>query len=526
MQKTASASAQAKRTARPLACRLPALAERFCSRWELLTLTLLIPLIIVLAMANLGDYPTISGWDEGIFLQFADNLVHHGDLAARNGDNFERASCSVGPTVMLPIAGALWMSGNSLAAARLVIAFYLLLALVGAYLLVRYIGGWPAAIAAVFLFLTAGYTTYDTLWVGRQVLGEVPAFAFLLFGLWAWLKSHHGSSRWLIIGSVLLGLAVITKGQLILILGPSFVLLGLLDRVYYRQLRWTHSVAPIAAIVISYVVWWSLLSTWIVNPELRASYLEGQSAIMVVTFLHVNLYRWVGNLKFLYRSEQWPIALIAITWGLLRSRQRTLEDLRRLVLPLFAGVALVGFLGLGLPWARYLYPTLALAALSAALFVGDLVRWAQTRWKLTNVMAAAALALAIAILAAPRLVQNVQRIVTTHDASAERFAALVEQMTPPGSTVLNWEWEIEFYSQRSFLHPPSQLHRALLDYFYNQRYSSILDEPRFPEEADYLITGPFASQTQLFTAAVAQQHPQLLVSEGPYQLYQLQEGAK
>jgi 4-amino-4-deoxy-L-arabinose transferase-like glycosyltransferase len=493
---------------------------------ELALVVLAVPVVAFLALANLAGYPTISGWDEGIFLQFADNLAHQGELAARNGDNFERSSCSVGPTVMAPVAGAMWISSNSLIAARLVTAVYLLLALVGVYLLVRSIGGWPTAVAAVFLFLTAGYATYDTLWMGRQVLGEVPAFSFLFFGLWAWLKSLHGNSRWLIVGSLLISLAVVTKSQLILILGPSFVLLGLVDRVYYRQLRWVHSIIPIVAIVLGYVVWWSLLSTWIVSPELRASYLEGQSAIVAVTFLHVGPYRWLGNLRFLYGSEQWPIVLVAIAGGLLYSRRRTLGDLRRLALPLFASVALLGFLCLGLPWARYLYPTQVLVALASALFVGDLVRWAQARWKLASVPAAALLALAIAILSGPRLVQDVQRVVTTHDTSAERFAALVDQVTPPGSIVLNWEWEVEFYSQRSFLHPPSQLHRALIDYFYNQRYSPILDDPRFPAEADYLITGPYAVETQMFTAALAQQRPHLLVSEGPYRLYQLREGIK
>jgi hypothetical protein len=124
-------------------------------------------------------------------------------------------------------------------------------------------------------------------------------------------------------------------------------------------------------------------------------------------------------------------------------------------------------------------------------------------------------------LAGPRLVQNIYRITTTNDNSAEKFAALVEQRVPADSNVLNWEWEIEFYSRRSFTHPPYLLFPALIDQVYNQRNSPILEEPRLPPAIDYLIVGPFATETQVFTSALAQRGHQLLVSEGPYQLYQL-----
>ena len=49
----------------------------------------------------------------------------------------------------------------------------------------------------------------------------------------------------------------------------------------------------------------------------------------------------------------------------------------------------------------------------------------------------------------------------------------------------------------------------------------ILEDPRIPAEIDYLIVGPFATQTQVFVSALAQRNHRLLVSEGSYQLFQL-----
>lgn len=485
--------------------------------------TLLIFLTILLLLANLESYPTISGWDEGMYLEFAHNLIYHGEYATRNGDIFERLIPvgGTGPTLIAPVGLALWLSNNSLLAARMVIFVYSLMALLGLYLITYRIGGRFAAIASIPLFLTAGYTSYDTLWMGRQVLAETPAFAFMLFGLWLWFKSWQGSLRGLLVSGLLLGLAVITKNQFIWVLGPTFALLVLADLLYYRQLTWLQRLAPLVGIGVGYGAW-LLVSLWLVGSANRADYLETQSYLMATTFLHVGPERWVANLKFLYQSGQWLIFFVAVAYALFRSRPRTRQGLQLLTLPLFAGMAMLSFVALSLPWARYLYPPLALGALCSALLLSDLTRWATLRWKLGSLQAAALLALFLILLTGPRLIQNGQRIATTHDNSAARFATLVDEQTAPGSDVLNWEWEIEFYSQRPFRHPPYELFPAMIDQVYNQRTSPLLEEPRLPEEIEYVIVGPFADEIEVFDAALEQRPHRLILSEGPYQLYQLE----
>ena len=71
--------------------------------------------------------------------------------------------------------------------------------------------------------------------LGRQVLGEVPALAFLMLGFVLWRQGIHrlrpdvGRLIW---ASVAFGLVAMTKNQFSLVLLPTLVILFAVDRVY------------------------------------------------------------------------------------------------------------------------------------------------------------------------------------------------------------------------------------------------------------------------------------------------------
>ena len=190
---------------------------------EVMVIVFILPLVMYLAFINLTGYPTISGWDEGMYLEFAHNLVYHGEYATLNDGVFERLAPvgGTGPTLIIPVGLALWLGNNSLAAARSVMGIYLLMAVASVYALVRQINGSLAAMCGVIFFLVAGYPNYGTLWIGRQVLAEIPALAFTLVGLLIWIESWQRGMGWLIVASVSLALAVVTKNQLIWIIWTS-----------------------------------------------------------------------------------------------------------------------------------------------------------------------------------------------------------------------------------------------------------------------------------------------------------------
>jgi 4-amino-4-deoxy-L-arabinose transferase-like glycosyltransferase len=485
---------------------------------EQLMLLILVPFVGFLSLANLATYPTISGWDEGTYLQFGSNLARYGEYGTCNGDTFERLipAGGTGPTLIVPVALALQLSSHSLVAARLVVVIYFLIAVVGVYVLMRQIGGWPAAGVGVLLFIVAGDSTYDMLWASRQVLAEAPAFAFLMFGLWTWIKSWHGNRTWLIASGILIALAVITKNQLLWVIGPGFALTIIIDRLYFHQLNWAHSLVPLGGAILGYGVWY-VVALWIVGPTAQTSYLEALSALAAATYLHGNVGRWFYNLQEFFEHPQSWVAMVAIVYGLYRGRERSAASLARVALPIFASVGVAGFILQAIAFPRYELLPLAFALLSCALLIDDLAGWAARRWRSNVPWRVIVIALLTAALAGPRIVQNVQRILTTNDTSAEQFAIQLDNTVPPDAEVLNWEWEIEFYSRSKFVHPPFRLFPALLDAL-DQRYDPILDQPCIPSGTKYLVVGPFGHP--VFDSTLEQRRHRLLVNEGPYYLYQ------
>ncbi|HEX5165522.1 MAG TPA: hypothetical protein VFV93_09015 [Thermomicrobiales bacterium] len=477
--------------------------------------------VLLLATWNLGRYPIISGWDEGIYLEFASNLANHGAYASNEAGTFNHLTPvgGTGPTIILPVAAAISIGDGDLAVARLPMALFLIFMVVSACLLARTIGATGAALAVIPLILTAGYKSIDTLWLGRQVLADVPALALMLFGLWCWIRSWSGGWRWLISASMFLGLSVVTKNQMILALGLALVVVAIVDRLYYRQLQWRHSIVPVISVGGCYLLW-VIASLVIVGADGRDTYLENQRALSQAQFLNVSPSRISMNAKLLFADGQWLIALIAIGICLIASRQRTMDGLRRFVLPLITAISLVAFVGMSVPWGRLLYVPLALTAICVAVAVSDSLRWLDAvrgqNWVRNGVIGL----VVVAALTGTRLLDDVRLIRTTDDRHAEEFAVLIDSTIPHDAIIHNWEWEIDFHSSHTFSHPDFRLFPALINEVYGGPSHPIVGEPRIPA-VEYVIVGPFATQTAVFADALDERDATVRLQHGPYALYQL-----
>ena len=247
--------------------------------------------------------------------------------------------------------------------------------------------------------------------------------------------------------------------------------------MYYRSLRGVYSLLPVAAILIGYGTWF-MLSSWIIGPAGRATYLAAQRQLTIATFLRSTPQRWLTNLKFFYTSGQWAIALMSIAYCTFRSRERNLNGIRWLILPMFSVIMLVSFITMSISWPRYIYPALAIASLCVALLIGDLADRVKLHPHLNKLVAILLTLLVVAGLAGPRLIDETLHILTTTHPTAKQFASDLDRVLPMSEQVLNWEWEIEFYSERSFAHPAYQLFPALVDQVYNHYHDPILDKTR------------------------------------------------
>lgn len=470
---------------------------------------------------RLDQYPTITGWDEGMYLQFASNWAYYGEYATQNGNHFDRLipPGGTGPTLIAPVGMALRLSNNSLTAARLVISLYFMAALGGVHLLLRNIRNDTAALVAIPLLLVAGYQSYDILWAGRQVLAELPALAFMIFALYAWHRGlREGAFRWVLLSALLLGLAVITKNQLIWALAGFFALVVAADWLYYRQMTWLQRLAPLAGLVLGYGLWF-VISLLMIEPDRRSAYLQMQQALANASFINPSLGRTWQNVRFLLKSGQAPVAGLAIVYGLYRSCSRTSDGLARLSLPLLAAVLLVNFLVLSISWARYLLFPLAFCALCAAMTFEEILGLARSRWNLSQTVYSALVVLVVAFLAGPRLIGNAQRIVSTHNNDAQTFAVTLDKQLPTDARILNWEWEISLYSNRAFIRPSPLVFSAKINQVYNNTDSLLLDQSQIPGDVEYFVDGPFTHSIQLFARDIEHSANHLVFSHGPYSLF-------
>jgi 4-amino-4-deoxy-L-arabinose transferase-like glycosyltransferase len=167
--------------------------------------------IIFCSFYNLSNYPTVW-WDEAIFSETAANLVQHGRyaLTIQSPDNLKDFDfrISAGPVVILPVALAYRLFGVSVWSGRMVAGAFLVLAFAFLYLNARLLlSRGPALLAVLLSLLSTGI-----LYWGRSVMGDVPALACFLAGIFFLIKGLQEERHVLFFAAGLgLGLAVAAK---------------------------------------------------------------------------------------------------------------------------------------------------------------------------------------------------------------------------------------------------------------------------------------------------------------------------
>src|SRR5581483_683071 len=138
---------------------------------------------------------------------------HYGRLAL--GEN-----SAPGLEAALPLTGAVALSfkifGIGLAQARAVVAIYLIAALILLFYLARRFYDRKVALGACWaLLLVSGIRYIHPLFMGRQILAEVPALFFLLAGYVCFLRSLERRPSALLGAIIFWSLALITKAQVL-----------------------------------------------------------------------------------------------------------------------------------------------------------------------------------------------------------------------------------------------------------------------------------------------------------------------
>ena len=417
-------------------------------------------LIVFLSVYNLENYPT-TWFDEGSHLHVPKALVQSGVYAdtSSEGLRYFGPTTGVGPTVLLPVALAFRVGGIGLLQARIVMVGYLLAAALLFYLAARRMYGSLTAWLALLLLVSA--PAIDLFYLGRQVLGEVPALAFLMLGVLFWWKATDSGEKsvWVIWAGVAFGLAALTKSQYALALAPAFVCLLALNRFYYRQLQARFCVIPLAAVLAAeglglVIQFLPLIGT----SDLSAAISLWREATAGAIFVFSPA-RTLSSLKFLSGPETLGFwAFPGLVYGAFLARERNLSGVRQAFLLLFAIVGLAWYALGSIGWPRYAFPFLAVTALfSARLFitlaldVGVAARLGLSASRGTQL----ALVLGLALIVGSPLIESGRAILGASDRSPQLVAEYLNASLPETTVIETWEPELGFLTDHSYHYPPS-----------------------------------------------------------------------
>jgi 4-amino-4-deoxy-L-arabinose transferase-like glycosyltransferase len=472
------------------------------------------------------DQSPRTWFDEGSHLHVPKTLVQTGHYADRSSEGFRAfgPTIGVGPTVMLPIAAVFKIGGIGLLGARLVIALYTILAIGAFVLLMRRLAGGRLALLATILLLAA--PGLDFIFTGRQVLGEVPAFTYLLAGLLVWFTRDGATGDVILTGCMkrciitggLFGLTIVTKSQLGIVIAPSLIALAILALVWDRRIGLKQVFVPLIVMVAVFGVWELALLTIVTGGSLRENLLllrqaSGGSLIVIAPR------RMIAGARFLLGPQAYFALLIpALLYACARSIRRRMT-VGELTLLIFTLVGCVWFVGASVAWPRYAFVPLALAALPVARLVDAGIRTLWRRADHARLLAPVAV-LALSALIVTAFGGQFHRAFTASDAP-QQMAAYLNRSVPTSAIIETWEPELGFLTDHRYHYPqPALLDRAVRHQWLGGPPLNTYDP--LAGGAQYLIIGPFARYSGVYDEAAIASRFQRIATIGDYVLFQLQ----
>jgi len=500
---------------------LPGGAHKF-SRLETATLGGVLLAAVALALFRLDTYPA-SWFDEGWFLQVPRNLALFGQYATLSAEGFRHDDTvlSVAPTLYAPIAILFKLVGVSLVPARLVVVAYLLAALLAAYLVARQLYGRAVGAAALYLLLfrMEADPFTSTLFLGRQVMGEVPALAFVLFGCLAWrpavVRGRVGLS---VAAGIMFGLAIVTKLQFVLQLPAALGVVAVLAWRAGRRLELSAAIVAAAVSMATLGGWflclWGILGT--ANARALLDNLVALSApqVRVVSFTAIG-----QAMKFLLQSTFLLAGLPALLYALLQTWQERRPDPGRTLLLSVIITCLGWFVFVSVGWPRYAYPILALANILTAKLLIDLGDLTSPRAIVTARGAAAALMLLALPFGHVRTVAA--DLLAAPDHSVQELNRWIESRTPAGTRIETWELEVAFAdTARRYHFPPVRLVGKMIAHVQlGVQEDLTYDFMQF--QPQYLIIGRFAKWTALYPKGFLAHGCRKVATFGEYDVYEV-----
>lgn len=474
-------------------------------------------LVLALGVWHLDRYPR-TWFDEGSYLEVSENFAERGLYASESADgSLDYAPViGVGPSVLLPAAGVVKLAGTDLGAVRLVSVVYLLASTLLLYLISRKLFGRVAAVASAVVLLTL--PSLDWIETGRQVLGEVPAVFFLLAGGSVAYRSRSLAQA--VVAGALLGLAMTTKGQYLLILPAAIIAVGAIDYLTERRYSARWYLTLLCAAGATYAIWFltllSIIGDGNIVENLRLLRQSSGGALLVF-----NVDRMLAAWKLLLGpSSLFLIAPATIIGAVAWWRADGAHKWALLALLTFQTLWLGWFTTASIAWPRYAFPGIAISMIFIGYLISLLVaqiRDHRAAEPIRHWASAAAMLSVIALLVIVAGWRELSPVVRVDQREPQHFAQIIDRTVPRTAVVDSWEPELTFLSDARIQYPPA----GSLDTVVRATWlgSAWNDRLEITPRGEYLVVGPFARWVNAFPEAASTDAYQLIVSEGPYSLY-------
>jgi hypothetical protein len=489
-----------------------------CRTWAPLLILMLLALFP--ALINLERIPPLW-WDEGWTLSVARNWVEHQHYGLyQNGEPYSAGLSGAFP-VIAPIALSFKLFGVGIWQGRIVGLLLTFGALVLLYCLAFKLYNRSVADGTLgVVLLVYGSWQVQTIFWGRQVLGEMPAVFYLLAGYVSLLVALRWHPLFLFVAALMWGIALQTKLQVLPFWLVSMLLpLGMaFFKRHYRYVTWL-ALGFGGALLVSALLPW--VQRWIIGP----AYIPKPSIdglFQATAFVLVPMVRQLAWERVLAYGMPALLGLLYAAWAMLWGDSKlggydAAAKLVRLAIWSLAGSWYAWYVFLAIWWERYFFPSIFLSSMFLSAFLYHLTSHYNFRMLLkqafttfrrdkplsiqdivmtTRGVAGLLVTGWICVLAFLSVIIYFLLYTRIPDSSPIDVARYLDMNTPPGAMIETYESEIMFLVNRPVHFPPEnyQVELHYPTYFGIDRpitYDALIADP------DYLVTGPYSDAIHL-----------------------------
>jgi hypothetical protein len=487
---------------------------------------LLLMLISIPALTiRLEAYPKVW-FDEGYKLNAAYTLATehvYGTQSVEGLHPFDPL-ISTGPADIVPIALSFALFGAGVLQARLVIVLYAILALVSLYFIAEYLYGPVRALIFSLVVLAApSIQGINFAMLGRQVLGEIPALAFILLGLWmAFISWETRKVRFSVISGFAMGLGLLSKNQVAFALLPAISLLIAVAAVRYRQLFWLLSIS--LSLILSVQLGWAILG-YMYTPEIirEENYLLLRESVQihVLTGLFGSTLTTQGIFITLFMV--FGAMAAAFRLWFFNPNKGSNKSLAEAMLVIFVFFSAIWYALFSIGWPRYTFFGMVFAWLFVGQFTWEVIKFTSTKIATLNAnnrkMAMTSGVVSLSVLALFTSIYPISQAAGGN--SLREVGEYIRENIDDQDLIETWEYELVSTSGHVMIHHPHQRYilQAIRQYFHEQqsfdlKYNLMIARPQ------YLITGPFSDWTSIYDPLTISEYFEEVSTIGPYRVYQ------